>query len=488
MRRFGRILLHIFLRGAAALAVLLIVAALAGLVVVQSGWFHEYVRQQIIADIEHATGGRVELGRFSFRGPALTARVSELVLHGKEAAGEPPLLRVESVTLGLRILSFAERKIDLASIFVDRPLLRIVINADGSNNLPGPQHNWPQELLNIAVGRYEVSNGTVELDERSIPLNLLGEGLSLKLSYDPHAPSYVAELTSRRVRALIAGLAPIEMGLNSLFTLEKSRLAISKLRLSTGASHADLNGVLENILAPSGTFNVQAATTLRDVVTMFPVPLAPTGSADFNGVIGVSFVPPVVLGITGRGNARVLGYSNGRLHVQDASASGQVNLGPERFEAQNVQADALGGHFTGMFSLAQWREFHAEGNLDGLTVAEAASVVSPRTLPWNGTLAGSFMVDSTLSMAPGEKSSAQGDEATQARANLTISPAAQGTPIEGVLDASYNGAGRELSLRLVVCCHPGHAPGRQRNLGPQAGNQASHSTNLGDVSGRAASV
>ena len=91
-----------------------------GLVVVQSGWFHEYVRQQIIAEIEHATGGRVELGRFSFRGPTLTARVSELVLHGKEAAGEPPLLRVESVTLGLRILSFAERKIDLASIEVDR--------------------------------------------------------------------------------------------------------------------------------------------------------------------------------------------------------------------------------------------------------------------------------------------------------------------------------------------------------------------------------
>src|SRR5580658_704265 len=172
LRKLGRILGHICLRGGAALAVLAIVAALAGLVVVQSGWFHEYVRQQIIADIEHATGGRVELGRFSFRGPTLTARVSQLVLHGKEAAGEPPLLRVESVTLGLRILSFAERKVDLASIQVDKPQARIVIYADGSNNLPGPQHNWPQELLNLAVGRYQVSNGTVELDERSIPVSL----------------------------------------------------------------------------------------------------------------------------------------------------------------------------------------------------------------------------------------------------------------------------------------------------------------------------
>ncbi len=478
MRRFGRILFHICLRGGAALAVLLVIAALAGLVVVQSGWFHEYVRQQIIADIEHATGGRVELGRFSFRGPTLTGRVSQLVLHGKEAAGEPPLLRVESVTLGLRILSFAERKIDLASIQVDRPQVRIVIYPDGSNNLPGPQHNWPEELLNLAVGRYQVSNGTVELDERSIPVNLLGEGLALKLSYDPRTPSYVAELTSRRVRALIAGLAPIEFGLTSRLTQEKSRLVISALRISTRESHADVQGVLEDVLAPHGTFNVQATATLRDVVTMFPVPLAPTGSADFNGTLRVSFVPPVDFGISGRVNARGVGYSNGRLHIQDASAHGQVDIGPERFEAQNVQADALGGHFSGMLSLAQWREFHAEGNLDGLTVAEAASVFTPRRLPWNGTLGGSFMVDSTLSPAPGE-------EPTEARANLTITPAAQGTPIEGLIDASYNQAGDGQSAELSLGSSYVATPSTRLDVSGTLGRRLEiklHATNLGDVS------
>ena len=105
-RTLGRILLRV----AAGSAVLLVIAALAGLVVLQSGWFHEYVRRRIIAEIEHSTGGRVEIGRFSFRGPTLTATVAPLVLHGLEAPGDPPLLQVESATLGLRILSFAERK------------------------------------------------------------------------------------------------------------------------------------------------------------------------------------------------------------------------------------------------------------------------------------------------------------------------------------------------------------------------------------------
>jgi translocation and assembly module TamB len=481
-RKLGRILLHVLIRGGAALVVLLAISALAGLVVVQSGWFHEYVRLQIIADIERATGGRVELGRFSFRGPTLTARVAQLVLHGKEAAGEPPLLRVESVTLRLGILSFAERKIDLASIQVEQPQVRIVIYPDGSNNLPGPQHNWPEELLNLAVGRYQVTDGMVELDERSIPMNLLGEGLALKLAYDPRTPSYLAELKSRKVRALIAGLAPIELGLSSRFALEKSRLVISALRLSTRESHADLQGVLENILAPHGTFKVQAAASLRDVVAMFPVPLAPTGTADFTGVLRVSFTRPVDFGITGRVNARGAGYSNGRIQIKDAGVRGQVSIGPYRFEAKDVEADALGAHFTGMLSLGGWQQLHAEGSVDGLSVTQAASLVTPRLLPWNGTLAGSFMVDSTLGTAT---ATAGGVTATQAHADLTISPAAlsspeQGAPIEGRLDASYNQDASEVTLGSSYVATPGTRLDVSGTVGRRLEIQL-HCTNLGDV-------
>ncbi len=150
-----RLLGRVVLRIAAATAVLLVIAGLAGLVVVQSGWFHEYVRQRIISEIERATGARVELGRFSFRGPTLTATVAPLVLHGREPAGDPPLLRVESVTLGLRILSFAERKVDLATVKLEKPEFRVVINPDGTDNFPltNGKGNWPEDLINLAVGQ-----------------------------------------------------------------------------------------------------------------------------------------------------------------------------------------------------------------------------------------------------------------------------------------------------------------------------------------------
>jgi translocation and assembly module TamB len=479
MRKLGRILLHLLTRGCAALAVLLVITALAGLVVVQSGWFHEYVRQQIVANIERATGGRVELGRFSFRGSTLTARISQLVLHGKEAAGEPPLLRVESLALSLRILSFAEHKIDLASIQVDKPQVRIVIYPDGSNNFPGPQHNWPEELLNMKIGRYQFTDGVLELDERSIPLNLMGEGLALKLTYDPHTPSYQAEFSSRKVRALIAGLAPIELGVSSRFALEKSRLLFSALHLSTRDSRADLDGVLENVLSPRGTLRVKATAPIRDLVAMFPIPVEPAGMADFAGSLRINFSAPVDFGVSGAVNVRGAGYSNGRIHIRDAGVHAQVDVEQDGIAARNVQVDALGARFAGMFSLGNWRDFHAEGNLSGLSVTEAATLVTPRTLPWDGVLAGSFTFDTTLNPA-----AAAAGNPVQARAVLTVSPAGGVNPIEGRLDAYYNQRGdgqpAELSLDPSYVSTPATRLDASGTLGRRM-EMRLRTTNLGDV-------
>ena len=130
-----------------AVVVLLVLAGVTGVMVVRSAWFHDYVRRSIVAKVEQATGGRVELGSFSFDPATLTAQVSPLVLHGKEASDEPPLLRIESVKLGLRVLSVMERKVDLASLTVEKPQFRIVLYPDGTNNLPSPRGTREREEL-----------------------------------------------------------------------------------------------------------------------------------------------------------------------------------------------------------------------------------------------------------------------------------------------------------------------------------------------------
>ncbi|MBV8705586.1 MAG: hypothetical protein JO028_00240, partial [Acidobacteriaceae bacterium] len=83
MSRRKRILLTI----AGSLAALVVVLVVAVILVLQSAWFSNYVREKIIAITEESTGGIAELGSFQFDWTHLTARIRNFVLHGTEPKG-----------------------------------------------------------------------------------------------------------------------------------------------------------------------------------------------------------------------------------------------------------------------------------------------------------------------------------------------------------------------------------------------------------------
>src|ERR1035441_10834805 len=83
-----------------AMAALVLLAGVTGIVVVRSAWFNGKVRQFIVGTVEKATGGRVEVATFRFDWKHMRAEVHEFVLHGKEPADKPPLFRAGSVVVG----------------------------------------------------------------------------------------------------------------------------------------------------------------------------------------------------------------------------------------------------------------------------------------------------------------------------------------------------------------------------------------------------
>src|SRR5690242_6199064 len=81
---------------------LLLVAA--ALVTVQTSWFHDYVRDKMVAAIENATGGKSEIGGYSLDWKTLRAQVNGFVLHGSEASGALPLFQARCVTATLKLI------------------------------------------------------------------------------------------------------------------------------------------------------------------------------------------------------------------------------------------------------------------------------------------------------------------------------------------------------------------------------------------------
>ncbi len=434
-----RIIRRGLLRILAALVVLLAILALTGVLVFRSGWFYEMVHRRTIAELERATGGRVEIGDFDFDWKHLQLKVGPVILHGKESALEPPFIQIRSLTAGLRVISMIERKVDLSSLSIDQPQVRIVFYPDGTNNIPDPavhhpETTWAQDLVHLAVRRYEVQNGLFEYDDREIPLDLRGEDLLVRMRLDSPG-KYSGSLNSNRVRLVLSGNGPIEVNTAATFTLNESTIDVTRLLVTTKDSRVEAAGALTNLRWPRGTFTVKAAVAVKDALKLFWLPVDPTGNATFDGKFYASFQKPFDFWMNGKAFAKGLSFHQDRLKVENAEARGDLSINLEKLTLLNASVSAMGATVNGQASFTRWHDLHAEGNLSGLSLREAAGMVTERPIPWSGTLAGGFSMDAIV-----------GKQATKFVGNLGIYPGTEGQPIEGHLDVVYDQAAQTVKL------------------------------------------
>src|SRR5690242_9749073 len=81
----------------APLLAMVLIAFAAAVITIRSDWFKNKVRERIVTIVEDSTGGRAEIGRFSYDWRRLTAEVGPFVLHGKEPKAAPPLVRADKI-------------------------------------------------------------------------------------------------------------------------------------------------------------------------------------------------------------------------------------------------------------------------------------------------------------------------------------------------------------------------------------------------------
>ncbi len=443
---------HIALQILAAAILLAVVLGLAGVLVVQSGWFRERVRARIVSELESATGSQVELANFNFDWTHLTATVSPLILHGRETATEAPLARVESVTLGLRMTSPLQRHVDLASLRVDRPSIRIVVYADGSTNLPAPKiaaggKDWAQNLVDLAVGHYEITRGTLQVDSRVLPLNVLGDELHLVMDYVPGQTAgarrpahYQGQLSSQRVQLQWGGAAPLGVALGADFTLDEQRAQFSRLHLAAGHSRADLTGAFTNLRSPSGKFSVKAMVAAPDLTAWIALPSEHRvdGTTAFDGNLQLVFVDKngkFDFALNGRSSTKEFSYKSGQTNISGSELTASMQITQREISIDDISGEAMGGEFAGKANFSQRsangpRGFHAEGNFQGIDIREAAKQLAATTVPWTGSAGGVLTTDATLGSAD-----------AKLRISSIISPNAA-TPsasgIQGQIDFRYD--------------------------------------------------
>jgi translocation and assembly module TamB len=491
--------------GLAASVTLVVVAAI---LVVRTDWFRNYVRQKIITATEQGTGGRVEVGSFAFDWTHESATVTDFVIHGNEPAGSAPYLRAERVEIHLRLFSRFKRLLDITYLAVQRPQANILLSADGTTNVPQPKASFPtsketplQTVVDLAVGHFDLANGSVSFNSRKQDFDLRGESLHVQLWYDLLKQGYKGEISLAPLYVVNGRNTPVKFLLTLPVTLDSDRIAFQNGRISTDASQLQIDGFLENLKDPKTSAHIQGHVALADLKNVENLQLAANPR-------GLPTAVALDVNATVAGNAIDVSNSHIAFGASTIDASGKLQdpagNGALQFRAQLVLAE-LGRlanlqmrpdgtlRATGLAKMDAQRNYDIQGTVDSPSLSfrqglqgirnvtlSSAAHLTPHRLDLDGfrigilgaEIAGSASLEDfaryvvnanlrhldlqTMMRELGQKNagysgtvlgrmtamgdlSAAGSKSLAADVRLSIAPGRQGVPVSGRLFAGYRG-------------------------------------------------
>lgn len=439
MRRIIKVVLYT-LAGVAAAAVVCVVAAL---IVIQTAWFHEKVRQRMVREIEDATGGRVELGSFDFDWHTMTVTVRNLVIHGTEKPEEAPFARVDRVRLGLRVISVLEKRVDLESVLVERPQVNVVVYADGHTNVPQPKaatkphRDAIETVLDLAIKRFNLVDGIIQAGIRRLPLNIRGENLRAAVLYQTAPARYEGDVAFRDLDVKLGARPALPIEVDTHWTLTRDRLEIQRARFGLGQSWLHLSGVAERFAAPRIRLDYSARVSVKDVTPGLNLgPLAHRGTVSLDGHATIGDGSRYA--VSGKLRAGGLVVEQGGIRIEDIRAESAFAVAPRRVTLTELAVAALGGRFEGRAEIADFRHFLVEGVANGFSLQQMKLIREVQRVAWDGIASGPVRLSAEVrNRQPAEM---------VLEMRLDIAPGVGPNPIQGLVDVGYNLAAREVSF------------------------------------------
>ena len=162
------------------------VVAVVAFLVMSTLWFRHVVERRLIAKVESATGGRVEVREFTFRPLIFQVTFHGFILHGTEPSSAPPLFSAKTVVIGINPTALFRQDVNLRTLDWDNAEVHVQTNSDGSNNLPGPKisaHNGNtlNSILNLSINSVTFLHTNIFFNDQSLPLDVTARDVAFEL-------------------------------------------------------------------------------------------------------------------------------------------------------------------------------------------------------------------------------------------------------------------------------------------------------------------
>jgi translocation and assembly module TamB len=480
----------------AAVAVL-VVLGVAAILVVQTAWFRNYVKQTIITSIGDATGGRVEAASFQFDWRHQRAVVTDLVVHGNESAEAAPLIRVGRIQVDLRLFAGLHEWWTISALYVDQPRANVIVYADGRTNLPTPRrksrsNGSPLEpVVNLAIGHFELTNGLITLAEQKHDLNVRGDNLRAQMAYNTLSGEYSGQVALQPVYVASGRHTPVDFTVVLPVVFGRDKMEVRGGRITSSLSNLALDAELNGLRNPNVSAQLKGHVALADLRNAAGAPLSASAknlpaAMDVDARITSANGSVQVAGLhltLGRSNLEASGALDSglsfssrlsldelaRLTNAGAHPSGLVAMkGLAKLDAQNnlnltgLKIAAFNSELSGDLAIQNFARYQLHATLRRLDVQDAIRASGNKPIPYDGVISGQLSAEGSFKAAF--------VRGLTARMKLSISPGPRGVPVSGNLNAAYTGANDNLSIENSLLSLPhsrltiNGSPGKQLNV------------------------
>ena len=368
------------------LGVWTIAAVAAGVIALGSGLANPLLRHLLINRLQKLTGARVEVRTVSVGWFSLNATVNGLVIHGKEPLDTEPLFSAEQARLGLRIDSFWGRRVSLDDLLLVSPRVHVLVQRDGSNNLPTLERKPSKAplqptLLDLHVRQVDIRDGWFLYNNLRRLVAMEGGDLRLTItgSANPARPLYIGTLDWDSIELARRRDVPIPANVSGKFSLSPDGFTVEQAIVDVGRSHFDLQAQTKNLESPDWTYRYRGWLDLLDIREAFRTPEVPLGRIDLRGEGTLNSGK-----ISGKGNFAgdniALGFED--FHAANLSSRSSYILDSDGVVLPDFAAYAMGGSVKGRVTMKfDGLKFRAETKVQGVRLGEVTPAIDHAGFP-----------------------------------------------------------------------------------------------------------
>jgi translocation and assembly module TamB len=416
---------------------------------VQSEAFDRLVKQKVIASIQDATGGRVELQSLRWNLRHLDFEATGLTVHGLEPETSAPLAQVDKLQVRARLISlFSRKKLDLTYLGVDRPQIHLIVSPDGKTNVPEPkvksEADPVQQLFDLAISRAEFRDGLLAVNDQQRPFDFSASDLNATTTFDQRDRRYDGSLRIGKINAKYQDLRDVALAAETDFSVWQNRAQIKSLNLQSQGSSAQFNGTIENFNNPEIRFAYTGKIDLPQAAAIVRQNGIRRG---FATIAGSGTYSADKYSVSGNFSARDVDYASGGSELRNATLAAEFQAANGGFRLSKIVSHAFGGEMSGQAQLggAATGAGEIQMKLSGLSLAELAALLQSRDLPLNKLHLGSTVSGDVNLRWKGSLS--RGNAEFNLDFHSFAQPAPEQLPVSGTMRGSYELSTGALELR-----------------------------------------